>query len=407
MGSISEIFKITRYFSVSHLSAGFVAVLVGYTSAAVIIFQAAEAAGASTAQISSWLWALGIGMGLSTIVLSLYFRAPVLTAWSTPGAALLVTALSGASLNEAVGIFMFSSGLILLCGVTGWFEKMMRHVPMSLAGGMLAGVLLQFGMDLFRVLADEFLLVAVMLAVYILAKHALPRYVIPLVLVSGGAIAFFQGQLQLETLSWQVSAPVWVTPDFSLAKLIGVGIPLFIVTMASQNVPGVATLRANGYQTPVSPLITCTGFTGVLLAPFGGFAFNLAAITAAICQGKEAGADPEKRYLASVWAGGFYLLTGLFGASIVALFAAFPSGLVMAVAGLALLGTIGNSLSASLARQDEREAALLTFLVTASGISLAGISSAFWGLVIGLLAYHLPQTVAPYLSRVSFSRQAR
>ncbi|WDE01858.1 benzoate/H(+) symporter BenE family transporter [Thalassomonas actiniarum] len=395
-----------RFFSVSHICAGFVAVLVGYTSAAVIIFQAAEAAGASPVQISSWLWALGIGMGVSSIGLSLYFRTPILTAWSTPGAALLVTALSATSLNEAVGIFIFSSSLILLCGITGWFEKIMRHVPASLAGGMLAGVLLQFGMDIFKVLDDEFLLVGGMLAVYMLFKQVLPRYVIPLVLLTGGGVAFFQGQLQLDNLSWQLSAPVWVTPDFSLAQLIGVGIPLFIVTMASQNVPGVAALRANGYQTPVSPLISCTGFTGVVLAPFGGFAFNLAAITAAICQGKEAGVDPDRRYLASVWAGGFYLLTGIFGASVVALFAAFPTELVMALAGLALLGTIGNSLSASLADHHEREAALLTFLVTASGINLAGIGSAFWGLVIGLLAYHLQKSVAPEIRKAYIARQS-
>ncbi|WP_281560585.1 benzoate/H(+) symporter BenE family transporter [Thalassomonas sp. RHCl1] len=395
-----------RFFSVSHICAGFVAVLVGYTSAAVIIFQAAEAAGASATQISSWLWALGIGMGVSSIGLSLYFRTPILTAWSTPGAALLVTALSTTSLNEAVGIFIFSSSLILLCGITGWFEKIMRHVPASLAGGMLAGVLLQFGMDIFKVLNDEFLLVGGMLAVYMLFKQALPRYVIPLVLLTGGGVAFFQGQLQLDNLSWQLSAPVWVTPDFSFAQLIGVGIPLFIVTMASQNVPGVAALRANGYQTPVSPLITCTGFTGVVLAPFGGFAFNLAAITAAICQGKEAGVDPNRRYLASVWAGGFYLLTGIFGASVVALFAAFPTELVMALAGLALLGTIGNSLSASLSDHHEREAALLTFLVTASGINLAGIGSAFWGLVIGLLAYHLQKSVAPGIRKAYIARQS-
>ena len=406
MGSISAVFQIKRFFSVSHISAGVIAVLVGYTSAAVIIFQAAEAAGASPAQISSWLWALGLGMGLSSIALSWYFRAPVLTAWSTPGAALLVTALSGATVNEAAGIFIFSSALIFLCGITGIFEKMMRHVPMSLAGGMLAGVLLQFGMDLFKVLNAELLLVGTMLAVYLLIKYALPRYVIPLVLLTGGGIAFFQGQLQLDGLSWQLSAPVWMSPVFNMGQMIGIGIPLFIVTMASQNVPGVAALRANGYHTPVSPLIATTGFTGLMLAPFGGFAFNLAAITAAICQGKEAGEDPKKRYLATMWAGGFYLLTGVFGASIVALFAAFPAELVMALAGLALLGTIGNSLSASLAEPNEREAALLTFLITASGIQLAGISSAFWGLVIGLLAYHLQKSFVPYLKRADTGRQA-
>ncbi len=389
MGSTMDRQRIKSFFSLSHVSAGFVAVLVGYTSSAVIIFQAAGAAGASEAEVSSWLWALGIGMGLTSIGLSVYFRTPVLTAWSTPGAALLVTALSGIPINEAIGIFLFSSALILLCGVTGWFEKIMHHVPMPLAGAMLAGVLLQFGLDLFQVMESNLLLVGMMLAAFIAVKVFLPRYTIPIVLLVGSVLSFYQGQLNIDVLSWQLSAPVWVTPTFNLQSIIGVGVPLFIITMASQNVPGVAVLRANGYETPVSPLLTWTGFAGVVLAPFGGFSFNLAAITAAICMGDEAGQDRSKRYMASVWAGGFYLLTGLFGSTIAALFSAFPTALVMAIAGLALLSTIGNSLSAALADPGDREAALLTFLVTASGLNLLGISSAFWGLCIGLIAYYV------------------
>ncbi len=389
MGSTRDRPGIKRFFSLSHFSAGFVAVLVGYTSSAVIIFQAAGAAGASAAEISSWLWALGIGMALTTIGLSLYFRAPILTAWSTPGAALLVTALLGIPLNEAIGIFIFSSGLILFCGITGWFEKVMHQIPMSLAGAMLAGVLLQFSIDLFNILESELLLVGLMLTAFILVKLVLPRYCIPIVLLTGAVMALFQGQLHIDTLSLELSIPIWVTPAFSLQNLIGVGIPLFIITLASQNVPGVAVLRANGYDTPVSPLLTWTGLTGVLLAPFGGFSFNLAAITAAICMGKEAGEDPTQRYFAAVWAGFFYLLTGLFGSTIAALFTAFPSALVMTIAGLALMSTIGNSLAAALADPGEREAAFITFLVTASDLNLLGISSAFWGLSFGLILYFL------------------
>lgn len=376
-------------FTLSRFTAGFIAVLVGYTSSAVIVFQAAAAAGATASEISSWLWALGVGMAFTSIGLSLRYRNPVLTAWSTPGAALLVTGLSGISMGEAIGVFLFSSLLITLCGVTGWFGKIMRHVPQSLAAAMLAGVLLQFGLELFVALQAQLLLVGAMLVTYLFAFHLLPRYVIPLALLVGLLIAGFQGQLNLDEVSWGITTPVLMVPSFSWSSLIGVGIPLFIVTMASQNVPGIAVLRANGYQTPASPLIGWTGFTGLVLAPFGGFAFNLAAITAAICMGKEADPDPQKRYLASVWAGVFYLLIGLFGATVVALFSAFPSELVMAIAGLALLGTIGNSLAASLHQADDRQAALLTFLITASGVSVIGIGSAFWGLVVGLLAYHL------------------
>lgn len=392
MGSTRDRPGIKRLFGLSHFSAGFVAVLVGYTSSAVIIFQAASAAGASAAEISSWLWALGIGMGLTTIGLSLYFRTPVLTAWSTPGAALLVTALSGIPLNEAIGIFIFSSGLMVLCGVTGWFERVMHQIPMPLAGAMLAGVLLQFSIELFNVLESELLIVGLMLSAFVLVKLVLPRYSIPVVLITGSIVALFQGQLHIEELSWELATPIWVTPVFSLQSLIGVGVPLFIITLASQNVPGVAVLRANGYDTPVSPLLTWTGLTGVLLAPFGGFSFNLAAITAAICMGKEAGEDPTKRYFSAVWAGFFYLLTGLFGSTIAALFIAFPSALVMAIAGLALMSTIGNSLAAALADPGEREAAFLTFLVTASDLNLLGISSAFWGLSFGLILYFLQRS---------------
>jgi benzoate membrane transport protein len=373
-------------FSFSHLSAGFIAVLVGYTSSAAIIFQAASAAGATPAQLGSWLWALGIGMGATCIGLSLRYRAPVLTAWSTPGAALLVTALSGVPMNEAIGAFLFSSLLITVCGVSGWFEKLMHRIPRALAAAMLAGVLLRFGLEAFASMGTRLALVVAMLLAYLVMRRLLPRYAVPLTLLAGLAVALAQGLIRFDAFALEFASPVFTLPAFSAATLIGVGLPLFVVTMASQNVPGVAVLRANGYSTPVSPLVGWTGATGVLLAPFGGYAFNLAAITAAICMSRDADADPERRYLAAVWAGVFYLVTGVLGGTVASLFAAFPAELVMAIAGLALLGTIANSLAGALAREDEREAALITFLVTASGVSLFGIGSAFWGLVFGLVA---------------------
>jgi benzoate membrane transport protein len=373
----------------SHLSAGFIAVLVGYTSSAVIIFQAASAAGASQAEISSWMWALGIGMGLSCIGLSLYYRQPILTAWSTPGAALLITSLSGLSLQEATGAFILCSLLIMVCGITGWFEQLIQLIPQSLASAMLAGVLFQFGLALFTSLENQPLLVGIMLLAYLLLKEWLPRYAIPSVLLIGISIAATSGQLVLSNLSWQFSSPILTTPHFSLAGFIGISIPLFIVTMASQNIPGIATLRAHDYHAPASPLIGWTGLTGLVLAPFGGFAFNLAAITAAICMGKDADEDPSKRYLAAIWAGVFYLITGLLGASVVGLFAAFPKEMVLAIAGLALLNTIGNSLAAALADNKQQLPALITFLVTSSGLTLLSIGSGFWGLIFGLVATFL------------------
>lgn len=381
-----------RLFSVSHLTAGFIAVLVGYTSSAAIVFQAASAAGGSAEHIGSWLWALGIGMFATSVGLSLWFKAPVLTAWSTPGAALLAVGLSGVPMSEAIGAFLFASALIVVCGVFGLFEAIMRHVPKSLAAALLAGVLARFGMALFTSLSSELLLVGAMFAVYFTGRRWLPRYAVPLAFLVGLLLAAASGMIHAEAVSLTLALPVWTTPTFSLTTLIGVGLPLFIVTMASQNVPGLAVLRANGYQTPASPLITWTGVTGLLLAPFGGFAFNLAAITAAICMSPAADPDPAQRYRASVWAGVFYLFTGLFGATVAALFGALPAALVAAIAGLALLGTIGNSLGAALADEREREAALVTFLATASGMSLFGIGSAFWGLVLGLLVLKVMPT---------------
>jgi len=377
------------WFKVSHISAGFIAVLVGYTSSVAIVFQAAYAAGATPEQLNSWMWALGIGMAVSCIGLSLRYRSPVLTAWSTPGAALLATSLQGLSMNQAVGVFLFSSLLIVLSGITGWFQKLMQHMPRHLAGAMLAGILLRFGMDLFAAMHTQLALVLLMFVAFLAGRLWLPRYTVPLALAAGIAGAAAMGLLHLEKLVWSPALPVFTMPEFSPSALIGVGIPLFIVTMTSQNIPGLAVLRANGYQTPASPLINWTGALGVVLAPFGGFAFNLAAITAAICMSRDADADPAQRYKASVWAGLFYLLTGIFGATVVALFAAFPAELIAAIAGLALIGTIANSLHAALDDEHGRESALVTFLCTASGLSISGIGSAFWGLLFGMAVHTL------------------
>ncbi len=372
-------------FNISRLSAGFITVLVGYTSSAVIIFQAASAVGASQDEISSWLWALGIGMGITCITLSLYYRHPILTAWSTPGAAILVTSLSGASLNEAVGAFILSSLLIIICGVTRWFEKLMNLIPVSIASAMLAGVLFEFSIRVFTSLETAPILVGTMLGTYLISRTLTPRYAIPLTLVIGLVITFSQNGLAGSSLSWEITTPVFIWPSFSLTHFIGISLPLFIVTMASQNIPGIAALRAHGYNTPSSPLISWTGLTGLLLAPFGAFAINLSAITAAICMGKEADENPAKRYIASIWAGIFYLIAGIFGASIVGIFAIFPKEMVVAIAGLALLNTICDSLSNCLSDPTDRPAAFLTFIVTASGVTLMDIGSAFWGLLIGIL----------------------
>ena len=374
------------YFHLPAIAAGFITVLVGLTSSAVIIFQAARAAGATAEQTGSWMIALGFGMGVTTIGLSLRYRAPVITAWSTPGAALLVTSLPGIPMAEAIGAFMFSAVLITLCGITGWFDKIIDRIPLPIASAMLAGILFQFGVDLFTSMESRFLLVIAMFAVYLVAKRFTPRYAIITVLIIGLLICQLQDLLNFNDFEFAVGMPVFVMPAFSINTLIGVGIPLFVVTMVSQNIPGIAVLRAAGYNTPISPLISWTGLTTLILAPIGGFALNLAAITAAICTGVEAHADKEKRYLAGLSTGFFYLLLGVFGSTVAGLFAAFPTEFVLALAGLALLSTIANSLSVAVADTSTREAAAITFLVTASGLTLFGIGSAFWGLVSGVIA---------------------
>ena len=386
--------RLLRDQSLSAVAAGFVTVLVGFASSAAIVFQAAQALGATPAQTASWMWALGIGMGLTCIGLSLSWKMPVVTAWSTPGAAVLVTSAAGVPMDEAVAGFLVSAALIAVAGFSGLFERMLGRIPLSLASAMLAGVLLRFGIDAFTSIQAQPVLVLSMLATWLLTRRVWPRYAIIATLLAGIAVAAATSQLQLAGLRLELAQPVWTTPRPSLASVLGVALPLFVVTMASQNVPGVAVIRASGYAVPVSPAIGWTGATNLVLAPFGGFALNLAAITAAICMGPEAHPDPARRYVAAVWAGIFYLLVGVFGATVAGLFAAFPSELVLAIAGIALFGTLGNSLATALHAVDEREAALVTFLVTASGLSLLGIGAAFWGLVAGVivrLVLHRPR----------------
>ncbi len=372
-------------FSISAVVAGFVAVLVGFASSVAIVFQAAAAAGANQAEIASWVAILGLTMGVTCIGFSWYYRAPVLTAWSTPGAALLATSLQGISLAEAVGVFIFSAALTTALGLSGWFDKLAAKIPLPIASAMLAGILLQFGLKVFSNIAVAPLLVLGMIVVFLLVRRWWPRYAIPLVLMSGVAMALWSGQLDLSAVQWQWLQLVWVAPEWSWQALLGVGVPLFIVTMTSQNVPGLAVLRTAGYQVPVSPLLSWSGALTMLTAPFGNFSLNLAAITAAICSGPEAAADPAKRYTAAMAAGGFYLMTGIAGASVVAMFAALPPALVATVAGLALISTIATNLATATADLRHRDAAVMTLLVTASGVSFFGIAAAFWGLLAGLL----------------------
>ena len=374
-----------RDLSVSTGVAGFVAVLVGFTSSAAIVFSAAQALGASPAQTVSWIWALGLGMGITSLGLSLWYRLPVLTAWSTPGAAVLAVS-QGVSLPQATGAFMVCALLIMVVGYSGWFERLMAKIPMALASALLAGVLARFALDAVGAVVQAPVLVIAMTMAYVLGRRWWPRWSVPVVLLLGMGVAALQGQLNLASVAWTWAMPVWVSPTWSWTAMVSVALPLFVVTMASQNLPGVAAQRASGFDIPVSPVVGTTGLASFLLAPLGGYALNLAAITAAICMGKEAHPDPSRRYTASAAAGLLYIALGLAGGTIVSLMAAFPQALVLAVAGLALLGTMATGLAVAVKDEQHRDAAVLTFLVTLSGVTVAGVGSAFWGVVGGGLA---------------------
>ena len=382
----------------SSFTAGFVAVLVGFTSSIAIVFQAAQAFGATPAMLASWLWAIGIGMGLATALPSLWLRKPVMVAWSTPGAAVLASAglVGGYTMGDAVGAFMMSAALIVLVGATGWFERVMNRIPVALASALLAGVLARFGLAGFAAAQSALPLVVLMLLTYLLGKRFAPRYAVPATLLF--AVLFVAGQNGFAhvEIPLGLTVPVFVAPIFSFSAFVSLALPLFVVTMASQNLPGVAAIRASGFGDeraqggdaglPISKIITLTGLTTLVLAPFGAFSLNLSAITAAICMGPEAHPDRARRYTAAVSCGVLYIALGLFGATIMAVLTAFPKELVAAIAGLALMGTIGSALAAALHKESDREAAMVTFLITLSGVVIGGVGSAFWGVVAGAVA---------------------
>ncbi|MBX3632372.1 MAG: benzoate/H(+) symporter BenE family transporter [Simplicispira sp.] len=379
--------------SVSAVSAGFVAVLVGFTSSVAIVFQAAQSFHATPGEIASWMWALGLGMGLCSLVPSLWLRKPVMVAWSTPGAAVLAAAGTTGQFDmaQAIGAFLVCGALITLVGVTGWFERVMNRIPTEIAAGLLAGVLARFGMEAFSAAQTALPLVVVMLGSYLISRRVAPRYAVVATLCVGVAYAALAGQMQWSVVTWTLASPRFMAPRFDWSATVGLALPLFVVTMASQNLPGVAVIRASGYQLPISRLITLTGVATLVLAPFGAFALNFSAITAAICMGPQAHADPARRYTAAAACGAFYVVIGIFGAVVTGLLAAFPRELVAAIAGLALLGSIGAGLASALREETHREAALITFLVTLSGVVIAGVGSAFWGVVAGSIALFVQQ----------------
>jgi len=367
--------------------AGLISVIVNYGGTFILVFQAARAAGLSPESTASWVWSISIGVGITGILLSWASREPIITAWSTPAAAFLVTALATTPYAEAVGAYMISAAAFVLLGMSGYFEKVIRLIPPGVAAGLLAGILLQFGIGAFGGMSIDPWLAGLLIVVYVVLKRLTTRYAVVGILVLGLAFLLIQGRVDLSGLQLTLAAPVFTLPAFSLNALLSLALPLFLITLTGQYMPGMLVLRADGFRSSADPIVTVTGLGSLLMAPFGSHAFNLAAITAAICTGREAHEDPSKRWLAGIAAGVFYILVGVFGVTLAAVFMAFPATFITTLAGLALLGTIGGSLASAMADVKGREASLITFLAAAANITLLGIGGAFWGLVIGLMAY--------------------
>jgi len=365
-------------------TAGLVAVIIGFASSIALIYQVVIILGGTPDLVASWILMLGLVMGTTSIGLSYYYKVPVLIAWSTTGAALLISSAQGYNLNEAVGAFMFAALLVFLSGITGWFEKIMNRIPSELACAMLAGVLVTFGIDVFNFMNDMPLVIGLMVLVYFVGKRFFARFAMLSVLIVGVLLAWQFGYVDTSALQWKMSHFIYIAPSFNLQACISIGLPLYIVTMTSQNLPGIAVLKAHNYKAPISASLNVTGLVNVLCAPFGAYSINLAAITAAICMSDEADKSPDKRYWASIAGGVFYILMALCAATLVGLVASLPQALILALAGIALFGTIANSLQQALTGSQYTEAAIVTFLVTASDLTMFSVGSAFWGIIAGV-----------------------
>ncbi|MEN4919194.1 benzoate/H(+) symporter BenE family transporter [Achromobacter spanius] len=369
--------------------AALISVLVNYGGTFVLVFQAAELARLTPAQTASWVWAVSVGVGVTGAWLSWRYKAPIITAWSTPGAAFLATVMPFTPYGEVIGAYLVSALGFVALGLSGAFEKLVRMIPGGIAAGLLAGILLQFGVGAFGGASADPLLVIMLVVSYALLKRFTSRFAVVGILAIGLALLIAQDQIDFSAVRLSLAAPVFEMPRFSLNALLGVALPLFVITLTGQYMPGMLVLRNDGYKTSASPILVATGLGSLVMAPFGAHAFNVAAITAAICTGKDAHEDPRKRYLAGLACGCFYILVGTFGVTLAALFMVLPKAFITTLAGLALLGAIGGSLANAMADARTRETALITFLATAANITLLGVGGAFWGLVAGLTAHLL------------------
>lgn len=375
--------------SISATVAGFLAVLISYSGPLIIFFQAAQRAHVSTDMMVSWIWGISIGAAVSGIYLSIKYKTPVITAWSAPGTALLVTLFPNISLNEAVAAYITSAIVIFLIGITGYFDKLLKWIPQDVAAGMMAGILFQFGINLFTASDSMPFIVFSMLIVFLIAKRLMPRYTMIWVLAAGVLLSLILGKMNPVDVSFNLAIPQWISPEWTWNSTLNLAVPLILVSLTGQFLPGMAIMKLSGYDTPAKPIITATSIASLAVACVGGITIVLASITAALCMGKDAHELKEKRYIAGIANGIFYVLGGLFAGSIVMLFSLLPKELVAALAGLALLGAIATNISVAMKNDNQRDAALITFLATASGMHFLGLSSVFWGICIGVIAHFI------------------
>ena len=386
---VTVIQDLKQDWSLSASVAGFLAVLIAYAGPLVIFFQAAQAAQVSEAMMASWIWGISIGTAIPGIYLSIKYKAPIVTAWSAPGTVLLVTLFPQMSINEAVAAYIISAIVIFMVGATGCFDKVLQWIPNSIAAGMMAGILFQFGLALFVATDTMPFIIFSMLGCYLLAKRLSPRYTMIWVLLCGVTLSLLLGKMNPVDINFTMTMPVLIWPEWSWHSTFNLAIPLILVSLSGQFLPGMAILNLSGYDTPAKPIVMATSIASLAVACVGGITITLAAITAALCTGKDAHELKEKRYIAGVANGIFYLLGGLFASSIVLVFSLLPKELIAALAGLALIGAISANITIAMKDDGQRESALITFLATASGMQFLGLSSVFWGICIGMIAHYV------------------
>ncbi|NLJ51241.1 MAG: benzoate/H(+) symporter BenE family transporter [Alcaligenaceae bacterium] len=376
-----------RDWSLSAWMTGFLAVLISYSGPLVIFIQAANVGGMSPEMLSSWIWAISIGAGVSGIALSIFLKTPIITAWSAPGTALLLHLFPKITMPEVVGAYLTAAIITTIIGLSGYFERIVKFVPQGIAAAMIAGILFQFGMQAFVASSELPGVVMAMVAVYLICRRFAPTLTVILVAVTGFACVFFLDLATLSEVKIALAKPIFTLPEFSLSVFFSFTIPLVVVSLTGQYLPGLVILRLDGYQQQSRAIVGGTSLISIVMAFFGGISIVLAAITAALCTGKESHPDPKKRYVAGIANGVFYLIGGTFAGTIVLLFNAIPSAVIAALAGLALIGAIVANIRLLSANSSYIEPAVITFLVTASNMSIGGMGSAFWGIILGMVAY--------------------